>query len=75
MFKIKHAVIGCLFMTVAASVFAQELYYAKRAGGTISDQGWGIAVDAEGNSVVTGYFSGSASFGAGDITYQIRGEA
>ena len=31
MFKINNAVIGCLFMIVAASVFAQELDYAKQA--------------------------------------------
>jgi hypothetical protein len=49
-----------------ASCETVTLDYAKRAGGTNGDGGSGIAVDAEGNSVVTGHFSGSATFGAGE---------
>ncbi|MEN6446019.1 MAG: SBBP repeat-containing protein [Candidatus Cloacimonas sp.] len=38
--------------------------WAKKAGGTGTDEGNGIAVDANGNSYVTGYFGGrSATFG------------
>ncbi|HRD00902.1 MAG TPA: SBBP repeat-containing protein, partial [Candidatus Syntrophosphaera thermopropionivorans] len=38
--------------------------WAKNAGGIVSDIGYGIAVDASGNSYVTGYFDYSASFGS-----------
>jgi Bacterial Ig domain/Beta-propeller repeat len=40
-------------LTFAATVFAQELYWVKSPG-TGNGQGFGIAVDASGNSYVTG---------------------
>jgi len=37
--------------------------WAKKAGGTSWDYGCGIAVDANGNSYITGYFDDSVTFG------------
>jgi len=42
--------------------------WAKQAGGTDYDDGNGIAVDDNGNSYVTGYYEGSATFGATTLT-------
>ena len=45
-----------------------NVLWAKRAGGTSSDGGTGIATDGSGNSYVTGDFAGSATFGAITLT-------
>jgi len=37
--------------------------WAIQTGGIFNDQGLGISVDCQGNSYVTGYFSGEATFG------------
>jgi len=50
------------FFLLGTAVFAQELSWIKAAGGTNGDRGRGIAVDSAGNSYVTGYFSGTATF-------------
>ena len=42
--------------------------WAKQAGGTDNDAGSGIAVDANKNSYVTGYFNGTATFGTNQFT-------
>jgi hypothetical protein len=47
-------------LTFAATLFAQELYWAKSAvEGTGNGQGFGIAVDLSGNSYVTGVLAGN----------------
>jgi len=43
------------------------LLWAKRAGGTGSDEGFGISALADGSSLVTGYFEGTAVFGPGEL--------
>jgi hypothetical protein len=55
--------IGALRPTIAN---AQNLLWAKRAGGTYIDQGNSIALDSSGNSYVTGFFSLSATFAPGE---------
>jgi uncharacterized membrane protein YqhA len=42
--------------------------WAKKAGGTNRDGGCGIATDSSGNSYITGYFEGAASFGGSNLT-------
>ncbi len=43
-----------------------SLLWVKQAGGEGDDDASGIAVDAAGNSLVTGDFAGSATFGVGE---------
>ncbi len=42
--------------------------WAAQAGGTNDDHGYGIAVDEAGNTHVTGYFNGTATFGSQTLT-------
>ena len=52
-------------MHVAAS---GAIDWAVQAGGTSADGGYGIAHDGAGGALVTGYFSGEASFGSTVLT-------
>ncbi len=57
----------CFTPQMSQALRAQDLVWAKRAGGTGDlDLGFDIAVDGAGNSYVTGGFSGSATFGPGE---------
>ncbi len=56
---------------VAKYNIAGDLVWAKKAGGSGDDRGRGIAVDGSGNSYLTSFFEGSATFGAGEVNETI----
>jgi hypothetical protein len=48
--------------------------YAKKIGGTVADQGLGLAIDGSGNVHVTGYFTGTVDFDPGAGTASLVSE-
>ena len=64
----RNGLIALLAVGLSVSLPAQNatLAWAKRAGGGMPDDGPGVAVDAGGNTFVTGHFRQTATFGAGD---------
>ncbi|MEO8614531.1 MAG: SBBP repeat-containing protein, partial [Luteolibacter sp.] len=46
-----------------------ELLWVKQAGGTGDDVGYGVAVDTDGNALITGYYIQSATFGQTTISH------
>jgi len=56
----------CFSLPMSPALRAQDLAWAKRAGGTGVDLGRGIGVDGSGNSYVTGRFRDPATFGPGE---------
>lgn len=63
-------VITISFLLYSAGIFlnAQSFNWAKSAGGSGSDQGYSISVDANSNVYVCGWFSNSAVFGTETLT-------
>ena len=55
------------FSFVSGSTAAQSLDWAKQAGGADTEYAGDIALDDSGNSYVTGNFSGTTTFGVGEI--------
>ncbi len=53
---------------VAKYSSAGAALWARRFGGATDDSAYGIAVDASGNILVTGYFTVSADFGGGTLS-------
>lgn len=66
--RFKAGLLVVLAVGLSFSLPAQNatLAWAKRAGGGMVDDGLGVAVDAAGNTFVTGHFRQTATFGAGD---------
>ncbi len=45
--------------------------WAKSAGGSSDEMSWAISALSDGSSIVTGYFEGNATFGAGEVNETI----
>ncbi len=58
--------LGGAITSAAAAV--PSFSWATRGGGTGDDSANGVSALADGSSIITGYFSGNASFGATDLT-------
>ncbi len=55
--------------TFTAKVNADGTYaWATKGGGSGGDQAWGVSALPDGSSIITGYFYGTATFGATSLT-------
>src|ERR1700721_1732228 len=56
-----------LFMEGSVRISGQS-YWMQRGGSTGADEGYSISTDGSNNTYTTGYFTGTASFGAYSVT-------
>jgi len=56
-----------VFLAGCISASAQT-YWMQKGGGTSADEAYGISMDGTGNTYTTGYFTGTATFGAFTLT-------
>ncbi|MCC7301041.1 MAG: SBBP repeat-containing protein [Bacteroidia bacterium] len=60
-----HHILTCLFALVSVTtISAQSWVWSNRLGGNGYDEGTSVAVDAAGNSYITGFFQDTATFGS-----------
>jgi Secretion system C-terminal sorting domain/Beta-propeller repeat len=63
--KIFTKILYTISLLTVQNIQAQTLSWAKQIGGTTSDNGYAITVDAAGNIYNTGYFTGTIVFNSG----------
>jgi len=68
----KELIILFILLIITTSVFAQPSWqWATKAGGCDYDRGYGITIDDNRNTYVTGYFDGLATFGSYYLTSDV----
>ncbi|MGP8215821.1 MAG: SBBP repeat-containing protein [Bacteroidia bacterium] len=58
----------CLALLLSFSYTLYGQYWMERAGGSTIAEGYSISVDGSGNTYTTGYFSGTGTFGATNLS-------